>query len=288
MRGLNRRLSRRSRVEISTLLLFVLLVSPACASSYSMASAEQGRQESVTTASKDRDTGKTRLDPQQTTSSQVGEADSKKSHEDDSGKTVEAVLPEDVLSDQQKDKEPPKYEDWYKESDNQPDTLVSGDSSVGDIPSVKPFNFGRDPGGPEDKTLYLTVPKLGLQKIPVFNEVSKEKLKESVVHVPVTGFPWQKGANTYIAGHRIGYPGTGSSYVFYHLDWLTEGDRIILGDAAGKKYLYRVAEKVAVSPDNVEVMEPKDGKSLVSLQTCTLPDYKKRLIIHGELVQKSA
>jgi sortase A len=275
MRGLNRLLSRRRRVGIST-LLFVLLVSTACASSYGMASVERGRQESVTTASKDRDTGKTW--PEKTTSSQG----------DESGKTVEAVLPEDVLPDKElKEKEPPKYEDWYKESDDQPDKTYSGDSSVGAIPSVKPFNFGRDPGGPEDKTLYLTVPKLGLLKIPVFNEVSEEKLKESVVHVPVTGFPWQKGANTYIAGHRIGYPGTGSSYVFFHLGWIREGDRIILGDTAGKKYLYRVTEKVKVSPDNVEVMEPKDGKSLVSLQTCTLPDYEKRLIVHGELVQKS-
>ena len=96
-----------------------------------------------------------------------------------------------------------------------------------------------------------------------------------------------EGANTYIAGHRIGYPGTGSSYVFYHLDWLEAGDRIILHDAADKKYPYRVTEKMAVSPDYVEVMEPEDDKSLISLQTCTLPDYEKRLIIHGELDQKS-
>jgi sortase A len=42
-----------------------------------------------------------------------------------------------------------------------------------------------------------------------------------------------------------------------------------------------------VDPDNVEVMEPVDGKSLVSLGTCTLPDYKQRLIVQGELVDKS-
>jgi sortase (surface protein transpeptidase) len=40
--------------------------------------------------------------------------------------------------------------------------------------------------------------------------------------------------------------------------------------------------------DNVEVMEPEAGKSLVSLQTCTLPDYSQRLIVQGELVEKSA
>ena len=278
MRGLARYLSRRSRAASAALLLFVLLVSPACTGSFGLANAEQGKQESVTTASKARDAGAD--EPRAEKAPKTGDADS--------GNTVEAVHPEDILSDEERDKKTPRYRDWYEKSDAQTDELVSGDSSVGSIPSVKPFNFGRDPGGPEDRTLYLTIPKLGLQDIPVFDEVSEEKLMESVVHVPVTGYPWQKGANTYIAGHRIGYPGTGSSYVFFHLDWLTEGDRIILRDAADKSYLYRVTEKVRVSPDNVEVMEPKEGKSLVSLQTCTLPDYKKRFIVHGELVRTSA
>jgi len=179
-----------------------------------MASAEQG-QENVTTASKDRDAGKS--PPEKTTSPRADEADSKKSQgEGESRMTIEAVLPEDVLSDEElKEKEPPKYEDWYEESDTQPDKTVSGDSSVGAVQSVKPFNFGRDPSGPEDKTLYLTVPKLGLQKISVFNGASEEKLKESVVHVPVTGFPWQKGrirtSPGTVSGIRAQVPPTSST-----------------------------------------------------------------------------
>lgn len=39
---------------------------------------------------------------------------------------------------------------------------------------------------------------------------------------------------------------------------------------------------MVVDPDNVGVMEPEEGKSLVSLQTCTLPDYEQRLIVQGE------
>ncbi|MDQ4004084.1 MAG: sortase [Actinomycetota bacterium] len=31
-------------------------------------------------------------------------------------------------------------------------------------------------------------------------------------------------------------------------------------------------------------MDPVAGKSIVSLQTCTLPDYSDRLIVRGELV----
>jgi sortase A len=45
-----------------------------------------------------------------------------------------------------------------------------------------------------------------------------------------------------------------------------------------------VTDQKVVDLDNVGVMEPEEGKSLVSLQTCTLPDYKQRLIAQGELV----
>jgi sortase A len=167
-----------------------------------------------------------------------------------------------------------------------PDRLATPGSSAGAIPAIKPFNFGRDPGGPEDKTLYLTVPKLGLTDVPVFDSVSEEKLKESVVHIPATGFPWQKGANTYIAGHRLGYEGKGSYLIFYYLDQLTEGDEIILRDAAGGTYRYRVSEQEVVGSGNVESMDTVEGKSVVSLQTCTLPNYEERLIVQGELVEK--
>jgi sortase A len=206
--------------------------------------------------------------------------------EGDEGTTVKAVLPEDVLSKKDLHKAPPKYEDWYKEDSSEGGDEPSN-TTAGAIPAVKPFNFGRDPGGPEDKTLYLTVPKLGLEHVAAYNSVSEEKLKKSTVHIPATGFPWQKGANTYIAGHRLGYEGMSSYPIFYYLDQLVEGDEILLEDSAGATYTYRVTDQMIVDPDNVEVMEPVDGKSLVSLRTCTLPDYEQRLIVQGELVDKS-
>ena len=187
------------------------------------------------------------------------------------------------------DVEIPKYKDFYSEGNPKtPEKLVSSESSSGAIPVVKPFNFGRDPGGPEDKTMYLTVPKIGLQDVPVFDTVSEEKLRDGTVHIPATGYPWQKGANVYIAGHRLGYENTLSYYVFFRLDELSEGDEILLEDSAGGSYLYRVTTQKVVGPDSVEVMNPVEGKSLVTLQTCTLPDYKDRLIVQGELVERNA
>src|SRR5947209_13160911 len=81
-----------------------------------------------------------------------------------------------------------------------------------------------DAGGPTDKTLYLTIPKIGLQDKAVYDSLSEEKLKESAIHLPGTGFPWQRGANTYIAGHRLGYFGTDSWLIFYKLNEFDKGN----------------------------------------------------------------
>ncbi len=261
--------ARRSRAAIAALLLFALFALAACAGPSETASAVHNRPESPPKAPD--------------ISGDAGKESRKES-------TVETLLPEDVLSEKElKNREAPRYEDWYEEgSEKSPNKLATSDTSAGAIPAVEPFNFGRDPGGPEDKTLYLTVPKLGLTDVPVFDSVSEKKLKESVVHVPATGFPWQKGANTYIAGHRLGYEGTGSYLIFYYLDQLAKGDEIILRDSAGGTYRYRVTKQEVVGPDNVEAMDAVEGTSVVSLQTCTLPEYKERLIVQGELVEKVA
>ena len=141
-------------------------------------------------------------------------------------------------------------------------------------------------GGPENDTLYLTIPEIGLEDVEVHDSDSEERLRESAIHLPGTGFPWQEGANTYIAGHRLGYPGTGSFLVFFRLNELERGDEILLEDGTGRRYVYLVAETLVVGPGEVEVTEPVPGKSVVSLQTCTLPDFSERLVVRGELVEQ--
>ena len=142
---------------------------------------------------------------------------------------------------------------------------------------------------PENKALRLTVP--GMERVdgvPVYDAPKSgydKALHDGVVHVRGTGFPWQRQANVYIAGHRVGYPGTKSNLVFWDLNKLQKGDEILLTDSDGTRYTYKVFEKRIISPSEVGILRPVQGKNIVSLQTCTLPDYSHRLIVRGELVE---
>ncbi len=89
----------------------------------------------------------------------------------------------------------------------------------------------------------------------------------------------------YIAGHRMGFPGTDSFLVFYDLDQLEEGDEVVLTDSDGTQYTYKVFNSFVAEPTDWSVTEPIPGKNIVTLQTCTLPDYTQRLIVQAELVE---
>jgi LPXTG-site transpeptidase (sortase) family protein len=148
-------------------------------------------------------------------------------------------------------------------------------------------NQGLRDEAPKDEALKLIVPEMKrVNGVPVYNAAPagyEKALHDGAVHVKGTGMPWQREANVYIAGHRIGFPGTKSHLVFWDLDKLESGDEVILTDANGARYTYEVFKKFEVDPDAVHVLRPFNGKNIVSLQTCTLPDYKERLIVQAEL-----
>jgi sortase A len=90
--------------------------------------------------------------------------------------------------------------------------------------------------------------------------------------------------NVYLAGHRLGFPNTGSRLVFYNLDKLKNGDSIVLEDSLGDAYEYRVSEVFVVEPDADWVVDPVRGRDMVTLQTCTFPDLLNRLIVRADRV----
>jgi sortase A len=152
----------------------------------------------------------------------------------------------------------------------------------------------RGPVVPEDPTLYLTVPKLGLYGHTVRNDDSEVALDMGAIKLPDTGFPWeQEVTNTYIACHRLGWPGNESYNQCLNLPLMQKGDQIFLEDTLGRAYEYRVTEALQVTPQDTWIKRPPEGKDVVSLQTCieTLgnvwtmgPNWTARYVIQAEKV----
>jgi sortase A len=120
--------------------------------------------------------------------------------------------------------------------------------------------------------------------IPSTTGTDEEALKtHAAIHLEGTGFPWDNEANVYIAGHRLGYPNTESWLTFWDLNKVVVGDKIYVTDANDTKYTYKVFKTFTVSPSDVHVTDTEPGKNILTLQSCTLPDYKQRLIVQAEL-----
>ena len=71
--------------------------------------------------------------------------------------------------------------------------------------------------------------------------------------------------------------------MFWDLDTLEAGDKVVLTDANGTRYTYSVFKSIIIGPADSYITRPVPGKSIISLQTCTLPDYSQRLIVQAEL-----
>src|ERR687893_1791521 len=141
---------------------------------------------------------------------------------------------------------------------------------------------------PKDTTLQLTIPKMArVEDLPVYDAPWDDEaaIDASAAHLDSSGFPWEEGANVYIFAHRMGFPGTKSFLIFYDLDVLENGDEIYLTDADGTRYTYKVFEQFVTDPYDWGPTNPTPGKSILTLQTCTLPDYIQRLIVQAELTK---
>jgi sortase A len=112
-------------------------------------------------------------------------------------------------------------------------------------------------------------------------------LAKGVAHLPGTSLPWSPTPerNVYLAGHRMGFRGTWSRMIFYNLNDLREGDRVVLRDRRGRTYEYRVSGSFLVEPTDAWVTGRVEGKDMLTLQTCTpIPTFEKRLIVRAERV----
>jgi sortase A len=152
---------------------------------------------------------------------------------------------------------------------------------------IRAANQSRHYHLPPGAIMSLSVRSIGLNNVPVLNSVTTRALDKGVVHLPDTSFPWSETPerNVYLAGHRLGWPGTGSHLVFYRLNELDGGERITLRDRRGTRYDYKVIESFAVGAEDSWVTGRVRGRDLLTLQTCTpIPTFHKRLIVRAERI----
>jgi len=121
---------------------------------------------------------------------------------------------------------------------------------------------------PSTNDLWMSIPALGLYDNYVTNSAAESAMDYGAIKLPHTAFPWQDNANTYIAAHRLGWPGTASYHQFYNLPLLAKGDVIYLGDVNGTTYTYEVTDFKEITPDETWVTTPQSGRDMLSLQTC--------------------
>ncbi|MBA2512430.1 MAG: sortase [Rubrobacteraceae bacterium] len=139
---------------------------------------------------------------------------------------------------------------------------------------------------PDGAVMGLTVEVLGIHDVPVFDSVGEWALGHGVGHHPETSMPWSDAPqrNVYLARHRLGFPGTDSHLIFYRLGELGAGDEILLKDRDGKKYRYRVSETFKADPEDSWVMGQLRDRDMVTLQTCSGPNWERRLIVRADRV----
>ncbi len=141
-------------------------------------------------------------------------------------------------------------------------------------------------GARVSSAMKITVPRLGLKDVAVPTGSRQAELdKQGILHLRGSGLPWMAGSNTFIAGHALGFPWTRVPYAFYKLDKMRPGDEIFVEDQEGRRYTFIVYDLLTVEPGDYWVTYPVEGKTVISLQSCTpIPTFEHRLVVRGELV----
>lgn len=141
---------------------------------------------------------------------------------------------------------------------------------------------------PESKVI---IPKINVDVPVVYNLADNQEktiqnaLEGGVVHYPGTAVPGQNG-NIVVVGHSSNNLLNKGKYkfAFVLLSRLQEGDTITM-QYNGKRYVYKVYEKVVVRPSEISVLGPTDKTSSLTLITCDPPGTSvSRLVVRAEQI----
>jgi sortase A len=143
-------------------------------------------------------------------------------------------------------------------------------------PEIVQF-FPEEPAEVGESFAFLSIPKIGLEDVVVYEGVDRETLKNGPGHMVSTALPGQPG-NSVISGHRTTY-----GRPFFDFDQLEVGDRVEVETEVGT-HVYEVREVMIVAPTDVWVTENRNGAWL-TMTTCH-PKFsaRERLVVWAEMV----
>ena len=128
---------------------------------------------------------------------------------------------------------------------------------------------------------YIEIPSINVT-LPIYHGTSEEILQVAIGHIEGSSLP-VGGLSTHcvISGHR----GLPSSRLFTDIDQLSEGDiftLLVLDEAL----TYEVDQIRIVEPDDISLLEIKEGEDLCTLVTCTPYGVNShRLLVRGHRVE---
>lgn len=110
----------------------------------------------------------------------------------------------------------------------------------------------------------VSVPSVGILQ-PIFHTEDEDVLMRGVGHMGYTHLPvGGEGTLSSLTGHT-GVPG---KKIFDPLHNIELGDLIII-KVAGDELFYKTIEKEVISPTQTDRLQPREGKDLIALLTCT-------------------
>lgn len=156
------------------------------------------------------------------------------------------------------------------------DEPVDDEDPPSEPPPVVEY-FPEKPVETGESFAFLTIPKIGLEDVVVYEGVDSETLKNGPGHMERTPLPGQPG-NAVISGHRTTY-----GRPFFDFDLLELGDRVEVETQVGT-HVYEIREILVVEPTDVWVTDPREGGWL-TMTTCE-PKFsaRQRLVVFAEMV----
>jgi sortase A len=111
---------------------------------------------------------------------------------------------------------------------------------------------------------YVEIPKIDVY-LPIYHGTSEEVLAEGAGHLDVTALPiGGEGNHSVISAHR----GLPSAELFTRLDEMEEGDTFYI-HVLDQTLAYEVDQIEVILPEELTLLQPEEGKDLVTLLTCT-------------------